>query len=116
MDNIFSIDGFIENLFSQSPKPPCSVRIQLSNPANKLSTLMTILLNGAKYLYGPSISPKNLTQEQFDFLQYYFNSMGYVIRYKKIFLDDNETILQKVDIWFDELKKQTTCDGRTIII
>ena len=58
----------------------------------------------------------NLSQEQFEFLQYYFNSIGYIIRYKKIFLDDEQTVLCKVDIWFDELKRQTTCDGRTIII
>lgn len=116
MDNIFTIDGFIENLFSQSPKPPCSVNINLTNPDNKLNTLMTILLNGAKYLYGPNVSPRNLSQEQFEFLQYYFNSMGYIIRYKKIFLDVEQTILCKVDIWFDKLKRQTTCDGRTIII
>lgn len=114
--DVFSIEDFVENLFSQRPKPPCSVNLQLTNPTKKIETLMSILLNGAKYLYGSTISPNNLTQDQFQFLQSYFHSIGYVIRYKKEFLDDEEKILFKIDIWFDELKRQTTCDGRTVII
>jgi hypothetical protein len=116
MDNIFSISDFVENLFSQNPKPPCSVKLQLTNPSKRIETLMSILINGAKYLYGQEISPNNLTIDQFQYLQTYFNSIGFVIRYKKEFLDDEEKILLKIDIWFDELKRQTMCDGRTIII
>lgn len=116
MDSIFSIPDFIENLFSQSPKPPCSVNLQLTNETKRLETLMVILVNGAKYLYGNNVSPTNLSKEQFDFLQSYFYSIGFIIRFKKQYLDEDEKILHKVDIWFDELKRKTLCDGRTIII
>ena len=116
MDNVFSIPEFTISLFSKKAGTPCSINLQLTNDSKRLEALMSILVNGARILYGPSVNPQNLSTEQFNCLQSYFNSIGFVIRFKKQYLDDEETILYKIDIWFDELKRQVTCDGRTIIM
>ena len=116
MNNTFSIHEFVESLFSQNPKSPCSTKLQITDDTKKIETLMSILVGGAKYLYGPNIRPEFLSVKQFDFLQSYFNSFGFVIRFKKHFLDSENKYLLKIDIWFDELKRQTTCDGRTLIV
>lgn len=116
MDNVFSIPEFTMSLFSKKAGSPCSIKLQLTNDSKRLEALMSILVNGAKILYGPSVNPQTLSIEQFNYLQSYFYSIGYVVRFKKQYLDEEQTILHKIDIWFDELKKQVTCDGRTIIM
>lgn len=112
--NSFTIDSFVEDLFSKNPQSPCSIKLALdaSNKSSKLEVLTKILVLGARYLFGSALKPEQLTTSQFEYLQSYFHSFGHIIRYKKIY-DHNDRLIN-IDIWFDEFKKTRTCDGRII--
>lgn len=110
----FTIESFVEDLFSKNPQSPCTINFMLhyQNKSSKLEVLMKVLILGARYLYGNSIQPENLTNEQFEYLQSYFHSFGQIIRFKKIYNKNNQ--LLNIDIWFEEFKRLITCDGRVL--
>jgi hypothetical protein len=110
----FTIQSFVEDLFSKSPRSPCTINFMLhyQNKSSKLEVLTKVLVLGARQLYGKSIQPENLTTSQFEYLQSYFNSFGQIIKYKKIYNENNQLV--NINIWFEEFKRIIMCDGRII--
>ena len=86
-----TINDIVELIFSNPPKQPMSFEISFdfSNGSNLFHFLMTILINGAKKLYGPDIIPSQISKDMFNVLQEYFNSFGYTIKYEYKYADDN---------------------------
>lgn len=76
-----------------------------------LPILMNILILGAKKKFGNDITPKNMTPSQFEILQNYFKSFGFIVKYDFI-MENNVPI--KVNIWFDKYNPIKTCNGLTI--
>ena len=70
-------------IFSEPPKKPCTYNISILQSPNitLFQLLMSILVSGARHLYGESISPNDITSEQFDELKCYMESVGYKIKY-----------------------------------
>lgn len=110
---------FINTIFSKPASKPCSFIINSRLTLNEyeknrhimLPILMNILILGAKKLFGENITPKNMTPSQFEILQNYFKSFGFIIKYDFIIEND---IPAKVDIWFEKYKPIQTCNGLII--
>lgn len=110
----FTIESFVEDLFTKNPQSPCTINFMLhfENKSSKLEVLTKVLVLGARTLYGKDIRPENLTSSQFEYLQSYFHSFGQIIRYKKVYNENNQLV--NIDIWFEEFKRMITCDGRIL--
>jgi hypothetical protein len=114
-----NLEKVIETVFSKDPKPPCTYSISLSNELieKKISPfqlLMTILVDGAKYLFGQNITPDQITEKQFDLLKMYMESIGYSIKYNynnNIQLTEQPKI---INIWFEEYIMKYDCHGRIV--
>lgn len=46
-------------------------------------TLINVYLNGMNILFGSKCNPINITNEQFNLLNKYMMSIGYIVEYKK---------------------------------
>lgn len=117
MDDKIDLKKLIELVFTNPPKPPCSINLDIpDNMINlfkkTLNILMYILIEGAKILYGKNIKPLDITIEKFAILQEYMNSIGYVIKYN--YDNDENDMPIKVNIWFVKYVHQTTCNGRML--
>ena len=111
MSNANDISYVIEKIFIESPLPPCSYNIKLSEnlslQTNIFKVLMTIMLEGSKKIFGNSISVSNISQEQFVLLNEYMKSIGYNIKYEEILNDDNIKIA--INVWFEPYIPKITC-------
>jgi hypothetical protein len=70
---------------------------------------MNILMCGAKKVYGEFITADNLTKDQFNELQKYMMSIGYIIKYNYTYNKENIPI--KVNIWFEPYMFNSKCNG-----
>lgn len=118
-----TLEYLVETIFSQSPKPPCTFNIALSEEeynTTMFQLLMGLLISGAKRLYGESITPNDISEQQFDELKRYMESVGYRVKhnYKTIGEDDpNIPDNQKpriINIWFEQFMPSIDCHGRRI--
>ena len=109
-----SVKDIVELVFSKPPKPPLSYDVTLDSNApsgmNLFHLLMSILIEGAKKLYGEHIIPAHITKDMFNVLQKYMNSIGYTIKYINKYADDNITPIS-VDIWFEKYMFPINCHG-----
>lgn len=102
-------------IFAKEPLPPYTYNIALSEDSYNITLfqlLMNILLCGARKIYGDYITAENITKEQFDELQKYMMSIGYVIKYNYTY--NKEGIAIKVNIWFEPYIYETKCNGKVI--
>lgn len=99
----YDIQYVIERVFIDKPLPPCSYKIELSeNLSTKTTifqTLMTIMIEGSKKIFGNSTTPSNISEEQYILLNEYMKSIGYEIKYKYL-LSENE-IPFALNVWFE---------------
>ena len=109
-----SVKDIVDTIFSKPPKPPMSYDVTLDpnslGNTNLFHLLMSILIEGAKKLYGNDIIPANITKDMFAVLQQYINSIGYTIKYIYKYADDNITPVS-VDIWFEKYMFPINCHG-----
>jgi hypothetical protein len=104
----------INTVFSQSPQPPCTYNLSLEKdtPINMFPILMNILVIGAKKLFGSDITPNKITEQQFDRLKKYIESIGYIVKYKFNYKIDNENVKpDTVNIWFEPYIFNINCKG-----
>ena len=95
-----NINEIVKRLFSEDYKPPKSIQLQLeeessflaqSDYANYIFELMCLItLGGIEYIYGHK-NILSLSEDQFNTIQYYINSIGY-----KIVLETNG---KKISPW-----------------
>ena len=93
-------------IFTDEPKPPNTYNLRLdeSNPENSSikidDILVNIFFNGMKTLFGETTNLRNITQEQYEHLNKYMQSLGYntIFEYE---YDDNFPI--NVKIWFEQI-------------
>lgn len=95
----FDIQQLVDFIFSSYPKPPCSYNLNIDAPS-KLPILLEILLAGARKLYGQHITPKQITEQQFDTLNDYMQSIGYTIKYNYTYAEDDENMITHINVWF----------------
>lgn len=96
--NFEDLDTFVEYIFSKEPKPPCSYNLNIACDT-KLPVLLQILLKGANKLYGP-VQPKDITEEQFDKLNDYMQSIGFSIKYNYTFCEQDLDKITHINVWF----------------
>ena len=87
-----SIDSFIKKIFSESPKERNSVKLEFTgvdeiNDVKKLNKiifeeLVYILTKGVKILYKKNVDIENVTDNDINILNKYFNSFGFKINLK----------------------------------
>lgn len=103
----------INLIFTNSPKPPNSILIDI----NKISTeqnltpfqcLMTILINGARILFGENINPENISDTQYNTLQKYIKSIGFELHHEYKYDQNNIPIM--VNIYFLPFIGSTNCN------
>jgi hypothetical protein len=103
-------------LFIHPPQDPCTFNIL---PMNKIITsqnhdiimfpiLMNIMIKGANILFGESIMPHNMNENQFNILKKYMASIGYFVRSS---YTNNENDIPVINIWFQRIKILTDCHG-----
>ena len=108
-----SLDHLVNKIFCYPPKPPCTYTIavaqQLSDHVTLFQLLMTILIIGAKHIYGEHITPNDITSEQFEELKSFIASIGYTLKhnYRKV----EGTNVQMINIWFEPIVKKMNCHG-----
>lgn len=116
-----TLNSLIKTIFTGPPRPPCTYTIAVSDDQNTtlFQLLMSILITGAKFLYGESITPSDISQEQFDELKLYIESIGYQIKYNYTNVGDenipDELKPRIINIWFEPIPPpQIDCHGRRI--
>lgn len=97
------VKDLILNLFTNAPRQKNSVPIGLEKTISyaknneeknqliqlKENILMIIFVNGARILFGENVTPENITEKQYDVLNYYMESIGYTCKYNYIKNEDN---------------------------
>lgn len=106
------IEDVIEMVFAHEPYPPCTYNLALSDRllqqnVNMFQTLMAILIEGTKRVYGSNITPNDISDEQFLRLRYYMQSMGYDIHKSYVYSDSGIPIA--VNIWFEPFIPKESC-------
>jgi hypothetical protein len=107
-----TFEKLIDIIFVDSPKPPCTYNISLpsDNSASMFQLLMTLLISGARKLYGENIAPSDISEYQFEELKRYIESVGYVIKYN---YRNNQTIPKDTETKDTETKDTETKDTET---
>lgn len=96
-----------ETIFLEDPKSPNTYNLTLdnSNPDNSNIKIDDILINvfltGMKSLFGETTTLRNITQEQYEYIDKYMQSFGYHTIFNYEYDDDNFPI--NVKIWFEKL-------------
>lgn len=115
-----SIENIVDLVFSKYPKQPCTYCLTLPEyqitQSQLFNMLMSVLISGAKRLYGNSIRPSDISEKQFDTLKMYIESLGYSLKYdyKPIINKNIEFVIPPtiINIWFEPYYKKYDCHGR----
>ena len=138
-----SLQNLVDIIFIRDPKPPCTYKIALPDDRqqNMFQLLMTLLICGARKLYGENITPSDISEYQFEELKRYIESVGYVIKYNykdinninsdenvnvdvnvddnvddNVNVDDNIGIKPRIiNIWFEQYIPLIDCHGRPML-
>jgi hypothetical protein len=98
-------------LFTRPPLDPCTYKIfDDDKPEKMFPVLMSLLIHGAKHMYGKDITPAKITSSQLTTLKLYFMSIGYQIKHS--FLDKDDSKI--VNIWFEKIRFSEDCKGNKI--
>lgn len=93
-------------IFKDIPKPAkhYNLRLDDTNLENKdinfNDILINIFFNGLKVLFGESTNLHNITQEQYDLINKYIQSLGYTVVFNYEY-DNNIPI--NIKVWFEPL-------------
>jgi len=104
------INGVVDMVFSSSPLPPCTYKIELIDDTLVFQVLYKILIKGARKLYGPDITADNINSNQLNTLKRYIQSLGYLLKYNYSF-DDETLEPTHVNVWFETIKGLQNCNG-----
>jgi len=101
--NDINLYQLINVLFSNSIKPPNSIIVDIEKIGKELNittfqTLMTILINGAKILFGENITPDNISETQYDTLKQYIQSIGFELHHEYKYDENGIPIM--VNVYF----------------
>lgn len=115
---LITVSEIVDYIFSRPPLEMCTFKLLLSHESAGVDLdvqmfpyLMSILMDGAKRLFGDAVHPQLLNEAQFDVLQAYMMSLGYKIRYNYTYSDDGETPML-INIWFEQIKVTRDCRGK----
>jgi len=130
-----TLQDIVIKIFSEPPKNPCTYNLSVLNSPNitLFQLLMSLLISGARHLYGESVSPNDITNDQFEELKSYMESVGYKIKHNYTLLNENDSehildehtldehILDEhkprmINIWFEEFKPIINCHGIPICL
>lgn len=116
LDNI-NLYQLINLIFSNSPKPPNSIIIDIKKIADKqgltiFQSLMTFLINGANILFGENISAESITDKQHDILQEYIKSIGFELHHEYKY--DTNGIPIIINVYFLPYIGNQSCNGLKI--
>lgn len=105
MINYVSLHEFIIELFNNPPKSDYIYNIDINEIAAEqdlttFQVLMYILIEGAKILFGPDISPQIMSMEQLELLKLYMSSIGYILRHNFSYKEDH---IKMINIWFEPI-------------
>ena len=112
-----TLEDIVIKIFSEPPKDPCTYNVSILNSPNTtlFQLLMSILISGARYLYGNTITPNDITSNQFDELKCYMESVGYKIKYNYTLLNQNDSDFEDkprfINIWFEQFIPTINCHG-----
>lgn len=113
----------VNTIFTSIPKPPCTYTIavaeNISSQVTMFQLLMNLLIAGAKKLYGETITPNDISNEQFEELKRYMESVGYEIKHNYTYLNDDPNIKDEdkarvINIWFEQFTIKYDCHNRRI--
>ncbi len=111
-----SLQDLVNIIFSKPPKPPCTYMLtQDSSNVTYFQLLMSLLISGAKILYGENITPNDITDNQFKELQSYIESVGFRIKYNFSDVELNGEKQRVINIWFEPFLDNINCHGIRII-
>lgn len=94
-------------IFQDEPKSAnhYNLRLDDTNPENKdvnfNDILIGIFFNGIKILFGENTNLRNITQNQYDLINTYMKSLGYITILNYEYDDDNFPI--NIKVWFEKL-------------
>ena len=113
LDNI-NLYQLINIIFTNSPKPPNSIVININKLASDVNltvfqSLMTILLNGAKILFGENISAENISESQHNTLKKYIQSIGFELHHEYKYDENGIPIM--VNVYFLPYIGNENCSG-----
>lgn len=95
------INNFVDMIFTNEPAFTKSYIFEYNGSEEQLNhILINILINGSKRIFGDSTYIPNLSEENFNFLNKYIESIGFTV--KREFKYNEEKIID-VRIWFEKL-------------
>lgn len=114
-----SVTDLVITVFTKPPRDACTFKLNLLNAASATSDrdmyniqmfpyLMDIFINGAIALFGQTVTPQNMTQEQFELTKKYMLSLGQQVMHRYEQTEDDKIL---VHIWFEPINKLTDCRG-----
>ena len=108
------LSKMVQVVFANPPSKPNSYKLDLSidniemtdNIVDQLAkttsnVLMNIFISGCQILFGKTVSPSNISKDQFELINQYMNSFGYNTNYEYKYSDTDIPI--QLDIYFTEL-------------
>lgn len=96
------INNFVNMIFTNEPVSPKSYVFEYKGSEEQLNhILINILINGSKKIFGESTYIPNISQEHFNFLNKYIESIGYIAKREFKYNEQQEII--DVRIWFQKL-------------
>lgn len=113
-----TVHEIVEKVFTYPPRKACSYKVFLAHPHHKdirvsmFPYLISILINGAKKLFGNDIKAENITEQQFDVLKMYMLSLGYQVKHSYTNNDDTSEML--INIWFEPYSPTIKCNGHIV--
>lgn len=123
INNDQTLQGLVNTIFTSTPKPPCTYTIavaeEVSSQVSLFQLLMNLLIAGAKKLYGEAVTPNDISQEQFEELKRYMESVGYEIKHNYTFLNNDPNLKDEdkpkvINIWFEQVIIKYDCHGRRL--
>lgn len=116
-----SVSELVKTIFTKPPQETCTFKLHLvhANAAtdkdiynvHMFPYLMDIFMNGAMILFGQTITPQNMTNEQFELLKKYMLSLSHKVMHR---YDNSDNDMVLVHIWFEHIDVLVDCKGNTL--
>lgn len=110
-----NIHGIAAKICSEPPKLPCSIHLMMDHETDQnieFDLVKDFTLECIHILFGSEVTPLDLTEEQFDKLNNYVKSIGYMISIDRIETETEYQLKIKFDRYrsfkpnpFEHLKK-----------
>lgn len=118
-----TLENFIEKLFSEPPKEPWTVQLDLhtndTSPMAIAEFLSVVFTKGTVYLFGDDegqVNLSSLTDENFGLIKQYFNSFGFDILYQVMQMPFESTRFVSHGTLLRDINLHKWSEGRTYIL